>query len=117
QRIITLASVTDSGVSDNIGTLTGISAVINIGAPQTPVLQSAAVNGTSLVLTYDTALDAVNIPSAGSFTVLAGGSPVTVSGVAVDTATKTVTLTLAQPVAYGAAVSVSYADPTAGDDA
>ncbi|WP_182912141.1 SwmB domain-containing protein, partial [Azospirillum brasilense] len=117
QRIITLASVTDSGVSDNIGTLTGISAVINIGAPPTPVLQSAAVNGTSLVLTYDTALDAVNIPSAGSFTVLAGGSPVTVSGVAVDTATKTVTLTLAQPVAYGAAVSVSYADPTAGDDA
>ncbi|PWC62034.1 hypothetical protein TSH58_25810, partial [Azospirillum sp. TSH58] len=117
QRIITLASVTDSGVSDNIGTLTGISAVINIGAPSAPVLQSAAVNGTSLVLTYDTALDAVNIPSAGSFTVLAGGSPVAVSGVAVDTATKTVTLTLAQPVAYGAAVTVSYADPTVGDDA
>ncbi|MGY0782380.1 SwmB domain-containing protein, partial [Azospirillum argentinense] len=117
QRIITLASVTDSGVSNNIGTPTGISAVINIGAPPTPVLQSAAVNGTSLVLTYDTALDAVNIPPAGSFTVMAGGSPVTVSGVAVDTATKTVTLTLAQPVAYGAAVTVSYADPTAGDDA
>ncbi|WP_186464817.1 Ig-like domain-containing protein, partial [Azospirillum brasilense] len=117
QRIITLASVTDSGGSNNIGTLTGISAVVTIGAPPTPVLQSAAVNGTSLVLTYDTALDAVNIPSAGSFTVLAGGSPVTVSGVAVDTASKTVTLTLAQPVAYGAAVSVSYADPTAGDDA
>ncbi|CAO3454929.1 hypothetical protein [Azospirillum argentinense] len=117
QRIITLASVTDNGGSNNIGTLTGISAVINIGAPPTPVLQSAAVNGTSLVLTYDTALDAVNIPSAGSFTVLAGGSPVTVSGVAVDTASKTVTLTLAQPVAHGAAVSVSYADPTAGDDA
>ncbi|MHA7066630.1 Ig-like domain-containing protein, partial [Azospirillum argentinense] len=117
QRIITLASVTDNGGSNNIGTLTGISAVINIGAPPTPVLQSAAVNGTSLVLTYDTALDAVNIPSAGSFTVLAGGSPVTVSGVAVDTAIKTVTLTLAQPVAYGAAVTVSYADPTAGDDA
>ncbi|MFC5358996.1 SwmB domain-containing protein, partial [Azospirillum himalayense] len=117
QRIITLSSVTDSGVSDNIGTLTGISAVINIGAPSAPVLQSAAVNGTSLVLTYDTALDAVNIPSAGSFTVLAGGSPVTVSGVAVNTANKTVTLTLAQPVAHGATVSVSYADPTAGDDA
>ncbi|MGY0794064.1 SwmB domain-containing protein, partial [Azospirillum argentinense] len=117
QRIITLASVTDNGGSNNIGTLTGTSAVINIGAPPTPVLQSAAVNGTSLVLTYDTALDAVNIPSAGSFTVLAGGSPVTVSGVVVDTASKTVTLTLAQPVAHGAAVSVSYADPTAGDDA
>ncbi|CCD02600.1 protein of unknown function, partial (plasmid) [Azospirillum baldaniorum] len=116
QRIITLASVTDNGGSNNVGTLTGISAVINIGAPPTPVLQSAAVNGTSLVLTYDTALDAVNIPSAGSFTVLAGGSPVTVSGVVVDTASKTVTLTLAQPVAHGAAVSVSYADPTAGDD-
>ncbi|UKJ76048.1 Ig-like domain-containing protein [Azospirillum brasilense] len=117
QRIITLASVTDSGGSNNIGTLTGISAVVNIGVPPTPVLQSAAVNGASLVLTYDTALDAVNIPSAGSFTVLAGGSPVTVSGVAVNTANKTVTLTLAQPVAHGAAVSVSYADPTAGDDA
>uniref|UniRef100_UPI0032E0335F SwmB domain-containing protein n=1 Tax=Azospirillum argentinense TaxID=2970906 RepID=UPI0032E0335F len=117
QRIITLSGVTDNGGSSNSASLTGITTVVTIGAAPTPVLQSAAVNGASLVLTYDTALDAVNVPSTGSFTVMAGGSPVTVSGVAVDTATKTVTLTLAQPVAYGAVVTVSYTDPTVGDDA
>ncbi|UKJ76692.1 DUF4347 domain-containing protein [Azospirillum brasilense] len=82
-----------------------------------PVLQSAAVDGTTLVLTYDVALDAVNGPAAGAFVVKAGGGTVPVTGVAVDSAAKTVTLTLAQAVQHGQAVTVSYTDPTSGNDA
>ncbi|MGY0747215.1 SwmB domain-containing protein, partial [Azospirillum argentinense] len=115
-RVITITGVTDDGSSDNSASLSGITATVNIGAPQAPVLQSAAVDGTSLVLTYDVALDSANPPAAGAFTVTTGGSPVTVSGVAVDGANKTVTLTLAQAVAHGSAVTVSYTDPTVGDD-
>ncbi|QCO19842.1 hypothetical protein D3869_29430 (plasmid) [Azospirillum brasilense] len=82
-----------------------------------PVLQSAAVDGTTLVLTYDVALDAVNGPAAGAFEVKVGGTTATVSGVAVDSVNKTVTLTLAQAVQHGQTVTVSYTDPTNGNDA
>ncbi|NUB18851.1 DUF4347 domain-containing protein [Azospirillum formosense] len=86
-------------------------------APPAPVLQSAAVDGTTLVLTYDVALDAVNGPAAGAFVVKAGGNTITVTGVAVDSAAKTVTLTLGQAVQQGQTVTVSYTDPTSGNDA
>ncbi|TWA60801.1 putative repeat protein (TIGR02059 family), partial [Azospirillum brasilense] len=115
-RVITITGVTDDGSSDNSASLTGIAATVNIGAPAIPVLQSATVNGASVVLTYDVTLDSAHPPATGAFTVTAGGSPVTVSGVAVDGANKTVTLTLAQPVAFGSAVTVSYTDPSGGDD-
>ncbi|TWA67773.1 putative repeat protein (TIGR02059 family), partial [Azospirillum baldaniorum] len=82
-----------------------------------PVLQNATVNGASLVLTYDMALDSANPPTAGAFTVMAGGSPATVSNVVVDGANKTVTLTLAQAVSPTDAVTVAYTDPTSGNDA
>ncbi|KAA0679403.1 SwmB domain-containing protein, partial [Azospirillum brasilense] len=85
-------------------------------APPAPVLQSAEVEGTTLVLTYDVALDAVNGPAAGAFEVKAGGSTVTVSSVAVNSVNKTVTLTLAQAVQHGQTVTVSYTDPTSGND-
>ncbi|WP_284246367.1 putative Ig domain-containing protein, partial [Methylobacterium haplocladii] len=54
---------------------------LTIGATSSlPVFQSASVNSTSLVLTYNEALDATNIPAAGAFAVTVGGSPVGVSG-------------------------------------
>ncbi|WP_238232821.1 SwmB domain-containing protein, partial [Methylobacterium thuringiense] len=82
-----------------------------------PMFQSAAVNGANLVLTYNETLDATNVPAAGAFAVTVGGSAVGVSGVAVNSATQTVTLTLAAPVTSGQAVTVAYTDPTAGNDA
>ncbi|OYD80174.1 SwmB domain-containing protein, partial [Azospirillum brasilense] len=91
------------------------SVMVTLAAPA-PVLQSAAVDGTSLVLTYDVALDAVNGPAAGAFEVKVGGNAVTVSGVAVNSVNKTVTLTLAQAVQHGQTVTVSYTDPTSGND-
>ncbi|NTV98285.1 MAG: hypothetical protein HGA70_03880, partial [Chlorobiaceae bacterium] len=79
-----------------------------------PVFSSATVNGSTLVLTYTDLnnLDAANPPAASAFTV----SGHTVSGVSVNSAAKTVTLTLSTPAAYGETVTVSYTDPTAGND-
>ena len=90
-----------------------------------PVLQSATVNGATLVLTYNENLDTGSVPAASAFGVqvagvlraLAGTNPVAVSG-------SMVTLTLSSAVAPGEAVSVVYAAPAtnpiqdvAGNDA
>ncbi|SFF42093.1 repeat-containing protein [Aureimonas phyllosphaerae] len=79
-----------------------------------PVLSSATVNGSALVLSFGEALDTASaLP--GAFTVMANGMPVSVG--AVSTSGSAATLTLASAVAPGAAVTVAYADPTPGDDA
>ena len=69
-----------------------------------PLLASATVNGTSLVLTYTeiNGLDTTSTPANGDFTV--GGQ--TVTGVVV--AANTVTLTLSPGVANGDTVTISY---------
>lgn len=81
-----------------------------------PVLASAQVTGSTLVLTYSETLDAVSVPAAAAFSVSVSGNPVVVSGIAVDALARTVTLNLASPVLHGEAVTVTYADPTAGND-
>ena len=97
----------------------GATAIVNVTpAPvdaTPPVLQSAAVDGATLVLAYGEALDAANPPAAGAFTVLADGNAVGVTGVAV--AGNTVALTLGTAVASGQAVTVSYVDDPAVNDA
>jgi uncharacterized repeat protein (TIGR02059 family) len=85
-----------------------------------PVFASAAVNGSSLVMNYTEAstLDATNIPAASAFAVAGALSGAhTVSTVAVNAAAKTVTLTLATPVANSESVTVAYTDPSAANDA
>ncbi|MEI6638388.1 MAG: SwmB domain-containing protein [Chlorobium sp.] len=83
-----------------------------------PVFASAAVNGSSLVMTYTEALDATNTPAATAFAVSGTSSGThTVSAVVVDATAKTVTLTLATAVANGESVTVAYTDPTATNDA
>ncbi len=81
-----------------------------------PVFGSASVNGTTLSLTYTDAslLDATHLPQADAFTL--GGTTTTVSSVAVDAATKIVTLTLSEAVKNTETVTVSYTDPTTGND-
>ena len=74
------------------------------------VLSTATVDGDSLVLTYDEDLDDTSTPAATDFTVKVDGSDVTVSDVAISG--KTVTLTLANAVAEGDTVTVSYDEPT-----
>lgn len=82
-----------------------------------PVLTRATVNESSLVLTYNEALDAINTPLTDAFTVKVNDTPlVAPTDITVDSTAKTVTLTLATPVTSGQAVHLSYIDPTTGDD-
>ena len=80
-----------------------------------PVLQTAAVTGTTLTLTYDEALDNTGpSPSASAFTVaLATGTAPMVSTVAVSG--RAVTLTLSQAVRLADVVTLSYTAPTGMD--
>ena len=80
-----------------------------------PTLGSAAINGQSLVLTYDEPLDEASVPAASAYTVnvdgtdvsLAATNPVAVSG-------SSVTLRTAAVVDPGATVTVSYTVPASG---
>ena len=82
-----------------------------------PVFASAAVNGSTLVLSYtDANLLSSNAASANAFAVLSNGNANAVTAVSVDTNAKTVTLTLTNPVVEGDTVTVAYTDPTANKD-
>ena len=75
-----------------------------------PVLSTATVDGTSLVLTYGEDLDPGSVPVAGDFAVSVAGLTAVVSSVAVSGTT--VTLTLANAVAPGQTVTLDYTVPT-----
>ena len=80
-----------------------------------PELQSAAVDGATLTLTYDEALDPVSEPGSGAFTVKVDGAAVTLAGTdPVAVSGSTVILTLAAAVRAGQAVTVSYTVPSRG---
>ena len=83
------------------------------GSVYLPKLQSAAVGGTTLALTFDEALDASSVPAPGAFRVTVEGTRrhVASGGVAIDG--KTVTLTLTTAVARGNTVTVGYTRPSA----
>ena len=86
--------------------LTGVANALEV-----PVLVSAAVNGVSLVLTYDEDLDTGSVPPANAYAVTVdGGTPAEPTDVAVAGAT--VTLTLASAVTSRQTVTVSYTKPT-----
>ena len=73
---------------------------------QAPTLQTAEIDGTTLVLTYNEALDGDSDPTTADFTVNVNGSPVTVDSVDADGTT--VTVTLATAVISLDAVTASY---------
>ena len=76
-----------------------------------PELSSAAVDGSSLTLTYGEALDGGSRPTTGDFTVQVGSSERTVN--AVDVVGTTVTLTLNPAVEHGdTGIRVSYSPGT-----
>ena len=82
-----------------------------------PVLQSAAVEGTALTLTWGEALDTGSAPSGSAFTVTAtppSGSPRDIAGTGTATVSgATVSVTLAYAVAHGETVTGAYAKPGA----
>ena len=79
-----------------------------------PVLRSATLDGTRLVLTYDEVLDENSAPAATAFMVKVNGSAVSLA-TADPVAVRSVAalLTLAGAAAENATVTVSYARPTA----
>ena len=75
-----------------------------------PTLSTATVDGTSLVLTYNEALDTSSEPATSAYSVsVAGGTGVAPSSV--DVSGMTVTLTLGTAVTAGQTVTVTYTVP------
>ena len=76
-----------------------------------PAFVSAAVDGSSLTLTYGEGLDGGSRPASGDFTVEVGGSGRSVSGISISGSV--VTLTLNPAVEHGdTGIRVSYTVPT-----
>ena len=81
-----------------------------------PVFQSASTSsdGTLVILSYDQTLDSVDTPQSSAFDVQVTGTRIDVSYVSIYGSD--VELTLATAIQSGEPVTVSYADPTRGDD-
>ena len=92
--------------------LTDAGAPSGAPAPVAPGLEWARVNGAELALRFDAGLDESSVPAASAFPVSVAGASRAVSSVAVSG--ETVTLTLAEAVASGEAVTVGYAPPGSG---
>ena len=75
-----------------------------------PAFLSAAVDGSSLTLTYGETLDGGSRPASGDYTVEVDGAGRNVTGIFMSDTV--VTLTLASAVAHGEAVTVSYSPGT-----
>lgn len=83
-----------------------------------PIFASASVNGNALVLSFsDDNLLSASTASANAFSITNGGLVNPVIAVSADIEAKTITLTLANTVTNGQNVTLSYKDPTSGDDA
>ena len=89
-----------------------------IGDTTPPALvppDAATVDGTTLTVTFDEALDPASVPPGSAFTVTVGGTAVALASTdPVAVRGRTVTLTLAAAVPPGDTVTVSYTVPTGG---
>ncbi|MCW8166013.1 hypothetical protein D8B21_14160, partial [Verminephrobacter aporrectodeae subsp. tuberculatae] len=86
-----------------------------------PVINTAVVNGDQLVLTYTEAsslgLDAAHTAPAAAYAVSSASGPaISVNGVTVNAADKTVTLALSRAVDRTEVVSVNYTKPATGNN-
>ncbi len=82
---------------------------ITVADKTAPLLTSAEITGSSLILKYNETLGTLT-SDAADFTVKVNGQEVTVSTVAVDQSLWTVTLMLATAVEQADTVTISYAD-------
>ena len=81
-----------------------------------PTLASAAVNGTTLTVTFDEALNPVSAPAGSAFTVSGTGSGAGSGTRTASISGATATVTLAAAVAHGEMVTVSYTSPGTGNN-
>ncbi|HSI53834.1 MAG TPA: SwmB domain-containing protein [Ramlibacter sp.] len=107
-------------LGNDAASFTAMAATNNTGVADTagPVLSGATVNGKNVVMSYidSSLLDAAHAPTTGTFAVTVDGDADLVKTVVVDAASRTVTLTLATAVENGQVVTLSYTDPTGGND-
>ena len=84
-----------------------------------PSLTSAVVlaDGNTIQLAFSEDLQSANLPPAAAFTGTAGGSAVTVTGVAAESTADVLQITVSPLIGQGQSVVVAYEDPTAVDDA
>jgi uncharacterized repeat protein (TIGR02059 family) len=82
-----------------------------------PVLQSATVKNTKFMLKFDGDLDGKAVPDASAFALLVDGETVAVSHFKVKGDSIKMFVTGTDKIQGGAVVTLSYTDPTAGDDA
>ena len=80
---------------------------------KTPLLESAAVDGTALTLTFSENMDTASKPASSAFTVTVNNAQRNVASDGVAISGTNVTLTLASAVAYGETVKVRYTKPSA----
>ena len=79
-----------------------------------PSPERVTVDGDRLTLVFDHPMDGNSEPAASAFTVKVGGSAVSLASASpVDVSGNKVTLTLANAVAQGASVTVTYTKPSA----
>ena len=88
-----------------------------VGDDVAPNFESVALSsdGNTITLTYDEILDSESGPGTTNFQVVVEGEPRAVSRVSVND--RQVALRLSSPVTVSQTASVSYFDPTTGDDA
>jgi hypothetical protein len=79
-----------------------------------PGLLSASVNGSSITLTYNEALDPTHQPASSYFLATVNGTNRGVGNIAISG--NSVQLNLLAPVSQGDSVTVSYSDPSGGND-
>ena len=114
---VTLGFAAGQNITDTADTPNALTDTAPTGADErsydldntAPALVSAVVGGTTLVLTYDEALDTDSAPAPSAYSVSVAGSAVTPSTVSVSDSQ--VVLTLAAEAAEDAAVTVSYTAP------
>ena len=100
----------------------GVPAVTNDSAFDTtePILTKAVVNrtGTSIELVFDENLDrdAENLPQSGALTVTADEVAVVVGTVFASGPSDSISFVVSPKIQRGQTVTVTYTDPTAGDD-
>jgi len=103
--------------TDAAGNVSAVSTALAFTIDATaPVIQSLAAHSTtqSIDITFDSPLDSLNLPAVGAFAIATGGVDNPVASMTVIG--NVLTLTLTNPFAPGA-VSLTYTDPTVGDDA
>jgi uncharacterized repeat protein (TIGR02059 family) len=82
-----------------------------------PSLAGATVDRGILTLTFTEDLDRDDLPAAGAFEVRVGGQLASVAGVTAGSDGRSLKLLIVPPAAKGQAVTVTYNDPTSGNDA